>query len=267
MSFERNRSSWQAPEPFLWNLIRSNLALVFYLALAGLGMMAVYWFFSPPAAGDAEAFSAAGEDDALAARIFKAVPAQPVVQRFIQSPGPIRIGIISGHKDHDAGAVCADGLTEEQVNANVAEKVLARLQEKDIRAEILSEFDPRLQNYSASAIISIHADSCDYINELATGFKISGSSFTNSAQLSTCIEQAYSEATGLPYHANTITDDMKGYHAFREIAPGTQAVIIETGFMNLDRELLTGQADVPAEGITNGILCFLESQQTQVSSN
>lgn len=266
MSFERNRSSWQSPEPFLWNLIRSNLALVFYLGLAGLGMMAAYWFFSPPAAGDAEAFSAAGEDDALSARIFKAVPAQPVAQRFAQSPGPIRFGIISGHKDHDAGAVCDDGLTEAQVNANVAEQVLAHLQEKDIRAEILSEFDPRLHNYSATAVVSIHADSCDYVNELATGFKISGSSYTNSSQLSTCVEQAYRQATSLPYHANTITHDMADYHAFREIAPGTQAIIIEIGFMNLDRELLTTSADIPAEGIANGIMCFLESRQVQVSN-
>ena len=266
MSFERNRSSWQAPEPFLWNLIRNNLGLVLYLALAGLGMMAVFWFFSPPVAGDADAFSAAGEDDALTARIFKAVPAQPVVQRFAQSPGPIRIGIISGHRDHDAGAVCEDGLTEAQVNANVAEQVLARLQEQNIRAEVLSEFDPRLQNYSATAVVSLHADSCDYINELATGFKISGSSRTNSSQLSTCIEEAYRQATGLPYHSNTVTDEMKDYHAFREIAPGTQAIIIETGFMNLDRELLTTRADVPAEGIANGILCFLDSQQVQVAN-
>lgn len=266
MSFERDQSSWQASEPFLWNLVRRNLALVFYLALAGLGMMAVYWFFSPPAAGDAEAFAAAGADDALSASIFKAVPARPVLQRFAQSPRPLRIGIISGHMDHDAGAVCDDGLTEAQVNTNVAERVLARLQEQNIRAEILSEFDPRLQNYSATALVSIHADSCDYINELATGFKISGSSYTNSTQLSTCVEQAYRQATGLPYHSNTITDDMRDYHAFREIAPGTQAIIIETGFMNLDRELLTARADVPAEGIANGILCFLESQQIQVAS-
>jgi len=266
MSFERNQSSWQAPEPFLWNLVRRNLPLVFFLALAALGMMAVFWFFSPPTAGDAEAFAAAGEDDALSARIFKAVPAQPVVQRFAQSPGPIRVGIISGHMDHDAGAVCEDGLTEAQVNANVAEQVLARLQETGIRAELLAEFDPRLSNYSATAVVSIHADSCDYINELATGFKISGSSFTNSSQLSTCVEDAYRQATGLPYHSNTITEDMNGYHAFREIAPGTQAIIIETGFMNLDRELLTTSADIPAEGIANGILCFLESQQVQVSN-
>lgn len=266
MSFERNQSSWQSPDPFLWLLIRRNLALVFYLALAGLGMMAVYWFFSPNAGGEAEAFAAAGEDDALSARIFKAVPAQPVAQRFTQSPGPIRIGIIAGHKDHDPGAVCEDGLTEAQVNMNVAEKVLARLQEEDVRAEILAEFDPRLHNYSATAVISIHADSCDYVNDLATGFKMSGSSYTNSTQLSICVEEAYQAATGLPYHANTITHDMTDYHAFREIAPGTQAIIIETGFMYLDRELLTTRADVPAEGIVNGILCFLETQQIQASN-
>ena len=50
---------------------------------------------------------------------------------------------------------------------------------------------------------------------------------------------------------------MTDYHAFREIAPGTPAIIIETGFMYQDRELIYDNAEVPANGITNGILCYL----------
>ena len=55
---------------------------------------------------------------------------------------------------------------------------------------------------------------------------------------------------------------MTNYHAFREIAGGVPAVIIETGFLNLDRELLTTNADVPATGIANGVLCYLQVRQT-----
>jgi N-acetylmuramoyl-L-alanine amidase len=51
---------------------------------------------------------------------------------------------------------------------------------------------------------------------------------------------------------------MTDYHAFREISPGTPAIIVETGFMNQDRNLLTTEVDRPATGITNGILCFLK---------
>lgn len=260
MGLNQDNSTWQAPEPFLWNFVRSNLPVVLFLLLAGGGMMVVYWFFSPEPGASADAISAVAGGDALVATIYKEVPARPVAQRFAQSPGPLQIGIIAGHKDHDAGAVCEDGLTEAQVNINVAQKVVANLQEQDIRAEILSEFDPRLQNYSGTALVSIHADSCDYINDEATGFKISGSSYTDSSVLSTCVEDAYGRATGLPFHAHTITDDMRDYHAFREIAPGVPAIILETGFMNQDRELLTTGADVPAEGIASGIRCFLDAR-------
>ena len=124
--------------------------------------------------------------------------------------------------------------------------------------EILDEFDPRLESFSASAIVSIHADSCDYINELATGFKISGSPLTDSSSLSICIEQAYREATELKYHPDSITPHMTDYHAFRKIAPGTPAIIIEVGFLNLDREILTSGSEVVVSGLSNGILCYMD---------
>lgn len=242
--------------PFWLRLIGRNLSLFIFLVLAVTGMMVVYWYFSP-ADGSAEAFAAVSEESSLSAPIFKSVPAKPVRQRLAQSPGPVRVGIISGHKGFDSGAVCDDGLTEATVNANIAERVATGLQTQGIRVDILEEFDPQLQNYSASALVSIHADSCSYINELATGFKISGSSYTDSSSLSICVENAYQEATQMRYHEHTVTADMADYHAFREIAPGVPAIIIEVGFMNLDREMLTANADVPASGLTNGILCFL----------
>jgi N-acetylmuramoyl-L-alanine amidase len=260
MEADRNSTTWQA-QPFLLTMLRRNLPLLLYLVLASATMVGVYWFFQPDGGVSAAAVSTPGEEGLLSAPIFKRVPARPVVQRFAQSPGPQHIGIIAGHKDHDAGAVCADGLTEATVNLLIAEKVQQTLLDADIRSEILSEFDPRLHQYSGTALISIHADSCDYINDLATGFKLSGSSLTDSTRLSTCVEAAYANATGLPYHANTITLDMQDYHAFREIALGVPAIIIETGFLNLDRELLTARAEVPAAGIAEGIFCFLEATE------
>lgn len=259
MSYNQKRS-WQAPEPFLWNLIRQNVPVLLFLALAAAGMFGVHWFFSPADGATAEAFAATGTQDLLVAPIYKKIPARPVAQRVSQSTGPVQIALIAGHRDHDSGAVCDDGLTEAQINLLIAEKVVAQLGQNGVRAEILAEFDARLHNYSGTALVSIHADSCEYVNELATGFKISGSSLTDSSQLSTCVEAAYGSATGLPLHVNTITDDMRDYHAFREIAPGVPAVIIETGFMNKDRELLTTNADIPAEGISKGILCYLETR-------
>jgi N-acetylmuramoyl-L-alanine amidase len=257
MQADRNQTSWQA-QPFLLYLLRRNMPLLLYLVLASASMLGVYWFFQPDSGASAAAVSAPGEEGLLSAAIFKNVPARPVLQRFPQSPGPLHVALVAGHKDHDSGAVCDDGLTEAAVNLVIAEKVRDRLEAANVRAEIFAEFDPRLNRYSGTALVSLHADSCDYINDLATGFKISGSSATDSTLLSTCVEAAYAEATGLAFHAHTITPDMEDYHAFREIAPGVPAIILETGFMNLDRELLTTRADVPAAGIADGIFCFLE---------
>jgi N-acetylmuramoyl-L-alanine amidase len=230
--------------------------MVAFLIFSMSGMMAVYWFFSP-VGGDAEVVATAGQDGLLTAPFFKPMPAKPVTQRVAQSPGPIRIGIIAGHKGNDSGAVCDDGLTEAEVTANIATQVMAALQSRGVRVDLLDEFDPRLQGYSATGLVSIHADSCTFVNTLATGFKVAGSSYSDSSRLSICVEQAYREATQLPYHANTITPHMTDYHAFREIASGVPAIIIEVGFLFLDREIVTTNADIPVTGLTNGILCFL----------
>lgn len=256
-----NRDQTWQPQPFLLTMLRRNLPLLLFLALAAGGMLAVYFFYqSGGSASAAAAVSVPGEDGALSAAIFKKVPARPVVQRFAQSPGPERIVIIAGHRGHDSGAVCEDGLTEAAVNQLIAEKVYTRLRAVNVRVDVYDEFDPRLQGYSGTALVSLHADSCDAVGDHATGFKISGSSRTDSSRLSTCVESAYAKATGLPFHANTITPDMTDYHAFREIAGGVPAIILETGFLNLDRELLTTNADIPAQAIADGILCFLGSE-------
>lgn len=249
-------SADQPSIPLGIRLLQRNIPLVLFLFLAMSGMLAVYWYFSP-VDGEAQAIAAAGAQDSLSAPITKIVPARPVTQRLPQSPGPLRIALISGHRGNDSGTVCADGLTEAAVVEGIANSVAEKLQARGIPVEIFDEFDPRLVGYSGTALVSIHADSCEYINELATGYKVAGSSFTDSSRLVTCTEQAYFTATQMSYHANTITPHMTDYHTFREIAPGTPAAIIEVGFMNLDREMLTTNAELPAVGITNGILCFL----------
>ena len=253
-------SSQQSPSSGWLKAAKNNLPLIVFLLLATGGMLTVYWFYSPPTAVSTEEIIAEADlEGGLWAPIYKDVAGPPVTQRLAQSPGPIHIGIISGHRGFDSGSVCADGLTEATINAGIAEQVTAVLQAEGITVELLDEFDPKLDNYAATALLSIHADSCMYVNELATGFKIAGSSYTDSAALSVCLEQAYAASTNLPYHANTITADMTDYHAFREIAPGTQAAIIETGFMYLDRELLTTDTAPVVDGISDGLRCFLDT--------
>ncbi len=175
-----------------------------------------------------------------------------------------RIGIVSGHRGNDTGTICADGLTEAEVNFDHAIRVATQLRTRGYIVDVLDEFDPRLKNYTASALLSIHADSCDYINELATGFKaarvLDSTVPVDEDRLVGCIRARYGAATGLRFNANTITFDMTKYHAFYEIAPQTPAAIIETGFMNLDRTTLTKRADTVAKGIVDGLVCFLNRE-------
>lgn len=233
----------------------ANIRLLVFLVLAFVGMIAVYWYFSPEEA-TAEMIAATTEGT-LSAPFYKSVPLQPVIQRVAQSPGPLRIGIIAGHKGFDSGAVCTDGLTEAQINENIAQQIVDALSAQGVPVDLLEEFDPKLERYGATALISIHADSCVYYHDELTGFKIASSSRTDSSALHNCVEQEYGRLTQLPYHPTTITEHMTDYHVFREIPPGVPALIIEVGFMNLDREILTTQSDVPANGILSGIQCYL----------
>ncbi len=244
---------------------RQSISIAIFLVAAVAGMMAVYWYFNP-GASDAEAVSNAltegqiplADPNAQLAPIFKKVETKPVSQRLIQSPPPLLIGIIAGHRGNDSGTECTDGLTEVEITSSLTERLIERLSENEIRAEDLDEFDERLESYSATALISIHVDSCDFINELATGFKIAGSPYTDSSDLSICLQHAYAESTSLSYHANSITPHMADYHAFRKIGVGTPALIIEVGFLSLDREILTAGSEKIIDGLAAGIQCYVD---------
>jgi N-acetylmuramoyl-L-alanine amidase len=191
--------------------------------------------------------------------------ATALVESTQQSVANRHIGIVSGHRGNDSGTVCKDGLTEAEVNYSIAKRVSEMFINIGNSVDILDEFDKRLKNYSADVLLSIHADSCAYINDLATGFKVArvidSRVPVQEDHLVACLTSHYKQTTGLRFHANTVTFDMTKYHAFYEINPNTPAAIIETGFLYLDRDLLAGQPDLVAQGIFNGLECFLNDQQ------
>jgi N-acetylmuramoyl-L-alanine amidase len=194
-------------------------------------------------------------------------PAAVEEEVLLPTPPPSslpRIGLVAGHWGNDPGAVCADGLTEEQLNLRIATLVQDFLVKEGYEVDLLKEFDPRLIEYRALALVSIHNDSCDYINDQATGFKVAAASSSlypeRASRLTACLSQRYEAITGLSFHYNTVTNDMTRYHAFSEVHSDTTAAIIETGFMNLDREILTKQTDVVALGVANGILCYVRNE-------
>lgn len=179
----------------------------------------------------------------------------------------LHIGLVVGHWGNDAGAICPDSLgghREVDINYNIAELTRQRLQAEGVKVDLLKEFDNELEGYQANALISIHADTCDYLPDNATGFKIAETVENKrpeqAARLTACLKNRYANATGLRYD-HRITNDMTSYHAFREVHPNTPAVIIEAGFMNQDRELLTKEPEKVARGITQGIMCFLNREE------
>ena len=192
---------------------------------------------------------------------------------FVVTPQPqLRIGIVAGHAGNDSGAVCRDSngnvtLTEAEVNMSIASRVQKLLTDQGYQVDLLNEFDTRLNGYRAVALVSIHNDSCDYINDEATGFKVAAAvnthDFNRATRLTECLRDRYQSVTGLRFHAGSITNDMRGYHAFSEIDPNTIAAIIETGFLNLDQELLVKEPDKVAYGVAQGILCFTRNENVE----
>jgi N-acetylmuramoyl-L-alanine amidase len=179
----------------------------------------------------------------------------------VDDPNAPLVGIVAGHKGYDPGAVCPDGLTEAEINYAVALEVTGLLERRGVRTDLLDEFDDRLTEYEADALISIHSDSC--IPGLS-GFKVARVTESEIPEaedlLVNCLNEEYGTYTGLPQHPASITDNMTNYHAFREIARFTPGAIIETGFMADDRPLLEYKPKVVARGIAAGILCFLEKR-------
>ncbi len=200
---------------------------------------------------------------------------RPIFQIVLNTPVPLpttipatptphipHVGIIAGHTGSDSGATCPDGLQEVDINRNIAQRVVALLRKQGWQVDLLQEFDPRLDGYKADALLSIHADSCNVPGK--SGFKVASaeSGYAQAAEhrMVACISKRYEERTGLQFDPNTITYDMTRYHAYYEIDHHTPAAIIETGFMLDDRELLVERPDVVAQGIADGLKCFINGE-------
>jgi N-acetylmuramoyl-L-alanine amidase len=216
----------------------------------------------------------------LSATLFTALPAtgigfgSPIFQPrsgseyLDQTPEIIlQVGLVVGHWGNDVGAICSEslgGYREVDINYTIADLTRQYLQAQGIQVDLLKEFDERLDGYDGNALISIHADTCEYIPDLGTGYKIAEAADNKrpeqAARLMACLKNRYGTETGLRYD-HRITPDMTSYHAFGEVNPNTPAVIIETGYMNQDRELLTKHPATVARGITAGIMCYLNREE------
>jgi N-acetylmuramoyl-L-alanine amidase len=232
--------------------------LIVVLIAAGL-MATIFMFSTPPQFIDDDVQQELGA--------MQAVGSAPTsIPTLVPTPNWLRrIGIVSGHRGPqvppDPGAVCPDGLTEAEINFAVAQLVVRNLRARGYSVDLLDEFDPRLDNYQAAALVSIHANTCQDFGEAVTGFLIARAAARLSGGLDDllvdCVARYYGQETGL-VRREGVTIDMTDYHTFREIHPLTPASIIELGFMLADRPVLTGKQEEMAQGISDGIICFLE---------
>jgi N-acetylmuramoyl-L-alanine amidase len=188
----------------------------------------------------------------------------PSTSQNLQLPEPAQaeyhVGIVAGHWQDGSGAVCPDGLREVDINLQFASLVASELRHRGYTVEVLPEFHARLDGYRADALVVLHAGNCDQAN--TSGFKaatLAGSQLLDeSERLVNCLVQAYSDVTSLAYQQGVISRDMSTYHTFQEIAATTPGVVMELGEMASDREVLTANNQVAAEGIVQGIACFVE---------
>jgi N-acetylmuramoyl-L-alanine amidase len=253
--------------PSLIAILAQALRQVGLVVLIGMGSATIFTAWTPGT------FSPGDLAQQLASMLDLS-PVEPIPTLLPATPTPAQdaplIAIVSGHKGNDSGSVCPDGLTEATVNYDIAIRVKAGLEANSFRVDVLDEFDQRLDGYKALAVVSIHNDSCDYVNELATGYKVAGALDTGardkSARLAACLTDRYARATGMHFHPGSVTRDMTQYHSFYEVNDTTPIAIIETGFLNLDRKILTEEPHKVAQGVIDGILCYVRSEPVAPSN-
>ncbi len=257
------RSSTPARPSSLFAAFGEALRHIGLVLAVGAAAATVFTTWNPLAALPGQ--GAPSPVDAAASAVAAAL-VTPLPTVATAAPPPPRIGIVAGHSgpQSDPGAVCPDGLTEADVNRDIATRVQAGLLANGFQVDLLEEFDARLAGYQALAVVSIHNDSCLYINDFATGFKVAGALETGAPdkarRLVACLIDRYAQQTGLPYHAGSVTPDMTSYHSFYEVNATTPIAIIETGFLNLDRKLLTEEPQRAAQGVIDGLLCYVLNQ-------
>ncbi len=197
-------------------------------------------------------------------------PAPQIVRSHVK-----RVGIQVGHWKaaelpaelatlRTATGAYGGGVTESQLNLDIAKRVASLLEAKGLNVDVLPATIP--PGYQADAFVSLHADG--NASGLRNGFKLARA--TSSAMpakddaLLADVRDEYRAATRLRWDDN-ITSDMTGYYAFANrrlkhtIAPTTPAVILELGYLTSasDRLTLFGKPDAVAAGIARGILRFL----------
>lgn len=188
--------------------------------------------------------------------------------------GPRRVAIQAGHWKSDEApdelrrlipqtGAAWEGVTEVEINLDVAQRIGVILNSKGIAVDILPTTIP--VGYVADAFVALHADSDGAGDN--SGFKMAHGARRGPYEdaLLNDIKDAYGAATGMSYDATHISNNMRGYYPFswsrfqHALAAHTPAVILEMGYVSNDddRALMLDKPDLLAKAISDGILKFL----------
>jgi len=189
--------------------------------------------------------------------------------------GPRKVAIQAGHwmtreAPPELGRILQqtgtswDGITEVEVNVDIAQRVAALLAAKGIQVEVLPTTIP--PGYLADAFVALHADG-DGVGA-RSGFKAAHSTRRTPFEdrFMELVIDEYARATDLDYDGNGITRQMTGYYAMAwsrirySTSPFTPSLILEMGYLSndWDRHLMVDQPDLVAGAIATGILRFLD---------
>jgi N-acetylmuramoyl-L-alanine amidase len=156
-----------------------------------------------------------------------------------------------------------EGITEVEINLDIAQRVGVILNSKGIAVDILPTTIP--VGYVADAFVALHADS-DGVG-VNSGFKMAHGARRGPYEdaLMNDVKDAYGAATGLNYDPTHITSQMRGYYPFswsrfqHAVAAHTPAVILEMGYVSSDddRALMLDKPDLLATAIAEGVMKFL----------
>jgi len=206
------------------------------------------------------------------------------LQNWERPNGPIKIALQAGHWQREnapdefpnlannTGASAA-GVNEVDLNLKIAREVQSKLEEKGFLVDVLPATIP--PDYYADIFIAIHGDGSP--NTAKNGFKSSEARFDYTGKgkvLSQIMDEEYKKATGLAKDPN-ISRNMLYYYAFNwyryehALHPMTVGIIFETGFISnpSDRYFLTNNTIKSVDGLTNGILAYIDQSELTTSAS
>lgn len=183
-----------------------------------------------------------------------------------------RIGLIAGHWGYDTGHSCGpefQNVKESDVDLLISVMVRDYLNKKGYNVDLLNEFDPKLNDYTALALLDIHTNTCDYVNNSASGFRIAPASNASypaeNQRLDACIVSKYSEDTNMEYLGDQISSDDRKFYDFSKINSYTTVSVMEIGYLNLDYRTLSERTDDIVRGIGDGLICYIKNEKVNTA--